>query len=732
MNDPMLRPPAIAVSLSACLAACGDNSASGGSSASGGDTGADSGPDDDLGPHGGGCEEPWEGWWDQPQPTPSLPPAILSEPEAAAQRGRWHASGWPDTSATPTPPLLEGENDFRSTLISEAAVLSTGRNIGVSWCLGSIHPNPMLPGGVIDEERDALNLASYELLRAELERATRIWERHSRMNFVHLAALDDRRKPSGGMCNTALEHVWFRAQTTNCDVGIAGQMNAGGENEFDPEAASPTNPLGYPRYLCIAWQRLQANHKVPWLVGHESGHIVGLAHEHIRWSQDLLAPSLCRENHPYLPVSADRTLTPRDPWSVMGYPECTGIEKSNGISPHDMLGAYYTFNWTERRVRDMAPATGGRDQRLWAGDDRPGVLWYLPFSNHLLEWRFDDHQSGPLTFGIIERCLDGGPPCMLTDTRGHWHPVMGQFTGSSKALDVFMYGADNTPDLLLRNAGHDQFEAIEMPAPDRAVPVVGNFGPGNRDQILWYRPGPASDHLWIFDDEGGYEARTLNQDSWQIPVTGHFRNRTHSADIIWFEPREATVEPWIFGPDFSVIPSSPGSAAYLGVEKGNEYVPIVGNFNGDNLTDLFWYTPGSASDWLWLSVSNVSAILFESHEFHVNGEYRPIVGDFDGDGTDDIFWYRPAVEVDGGPSRIWYFDGHDVETRSVWITGDYTPYVEDFDGDGCTDILWVDPVAPSEHGTLWRCVPDEKTFSCEPGLPVPKTAYPIGFATGGY
>jgi hypothetical protein len=431
-------------------------------------------------------------------------------------------------------------------------------------------------------------------------------------------------------------------------------------------------------------------------------------------------------------TSRGSALTPPDPWSVMGYPECDEMEKSNGVSAHDVLGAYYTFHWTERRVRDMAPATGGRDQRFWAGDNRPGILWYLPFSDHLLEWRFAEDQPGSLSFEVLEHCLDGGPPCALTDTRGHWHPIMGQFTGDSKSLDVFMYGADDTPDLLLRNIGQAGFEAIDAPAPDRAVPVVGNFGAGNRDQILWYRPGPASDVLWVFDDDGGVQTQTINQADWLIPLPGHFRSRTHSADIIWFDPREAKVGNWIFGPNFSATKSAPGSAALLGVEKGSEYLPIVGNFDGDNRTDLFWYTPGPASDWLWLSTSNENALLFESFQFNVDGEYQPIVGDFDGDGDDDIFWYRPALEVDGGPSRIWYFDGVDVETRSVWVIGDYVPYVEDFDGDGCTDIFWYDPVAPSDHGSLWRCVPGQKTFSCEGGLPVPKTAYPIGFATGAY
>src|SRR5690606_27335744 len=140
--------------------------------------------------------------------------------------------------------------------------------------------------------------------------------------------------------------------------------------------------------------------------------------------------------------------------------------------------------------------------------------------------------------------------------------------------------------------------------PDRAIPVVGNFGlSSSRDQILWYRPGPASETLWSFDDDGQHQViqADVNQAGWSIPLVGHFRNRTHWANIIWFDPQDASTATWLFNHDFSSIKSGFGSAELLGLAPGTEYVPIVGNFDGDNLTDLFWYTPGPAPDWLWLA-----------------------------------------------------------------------------------------------------------------------------------
>jgi hypothetical protein len=392
--------------LCVCLG-CSDGSAADGSTGEGtADTGgAESGAEEeggadggaDPGPDGAGCGEPWEGWWDQNQGEVSAPSEFLAAPEAMAQFGRWRGNGRINAPTPNASAPASTDDGFRATLISEDAVLSTGRALSVSWCLANIFPNPQGPSGSIDEQLDAANLERYLLFREELERATRAWERHSRMNFVHLVAFDDRRKPSGGNCDTALEHVWFRAQTVGCNTKYKGVTNAGGKNEFDPAAGSPQNPGGYDRLLCIAWELLDAaESQIPYYAGHESGHIVGLEHEHVRWDQGEEPNTNCVDNHPFEPVSAERILTAPDPWSVMGYDECVGSQPSDGISPHDRMGAYYTFNWAERRIRDMAPQTGGRDRRLWAGDDRTGVLWYLPFPDRLIEWRFDAQQPGPL------------------------------------------------------------------------------------------------------------------------------------------------------------------------------------------------------------------------------------------------------------------------------------------------------------------------------------------------
>ncbi|NES72120.1 MAG: hypothetical protein F6K24_46470, partial [Okeania sp. SIO2D1] len=65
-------------------------------------------------------------------------------------------------------------------------------------------------------------------------------------------------------------------------------------------------------------------------------------------------------------------------------------------------------------------------------------------------------------------------------------------------------------------------------------------------------------------------------------------------------------------------------------------------------TDVLWYRPGTAQDFLWSFNSDGT---FESSPFTVNGTYTPITGDFNGNLFSDILWYRPGT----GQDFLWSF-----------------------------------------------------------------------------
>jgi len=127
------------------------------------------------------------------------------------------------------------------------------------------------------------------------------------------------------------------------------------------------------------------------------------------------------------------------------------------------------------------------------------------------------------------------------------------------------------------------------------------------------------------------------------------------------------------------------------------YSPLAGDFNGDEVSDQFWYFPGRPIEHLWaFSTTNGSYATFD---FDIDGNYRPVAGDFDGDGRDDIFWHGAG----GDPDSIWWGTANASDFGTVvtttGVSGSYVPQAGDIDGDGRDDIVWYAAGTASDH--IW-------------------------------
>ncbi|HUW02585.1 MAG TPA: Calx-beta domain-containing protein [Acidimicrobiales bacterium] len=155
---------------------------------------------------------------------------------------------------------------------------------------------------------------------------------------------------------------------------------------------------------------------------------------------------------------------------------------------------------------------------------------------------------------------------------------------------------------------------------------------------------------------------------------------------------------------------------------GGDFKPLVGDFDGSGVSDVFWYAPGSAADRLWRDVTPTLAgfELGSDTPEQINGTYEPFVGDFDDDGFDDIFWYAPGTAKD----YIWYGGVSGPDSRQVTVNGTYRPVVTEAEGQSA--IVWYAPGGARDY--LWIGAPD-RTFSSPAVKQINGTTYrPVAIA----
>lgn len=213
-----------------------------------------------------------------------------------------------------------------------------------------------------------------------------------------------------------------------------------------------------------------------------------------------------------------------------------------------------------------------------------------------------------------------------------------------------------------------------------------------------------------------------------VTVTGDAVRSTMGLRSNWFDVAIPTRDPQ----------PPAGLKVRFNTVNGTNYRPLIGDFDGNGRSDVFWYAPGPTPDYVWFSDGNGG---FTSTAVSVGGNYQALVGDVDNNGVDDIVWYNgPSSSVwrwnssrrftstsmsipsnrtvfladiggDGRHNVVVYGPGALSDailtwgsgrftSRAITVNGSYRPFVGDFDGNGAEDIFWYAP-GPGADAIWW-------------------------------
>ena len=217
-------------------------------------------------------------------------------------------------------------------------------------------------------------------------------------------------------------------------------------------------------------------------------------------------------------------------------------------------------------------------------------------------------------------------------------------------------------------------------------PVVGNFAGDQADDIFWYAPGTAADHLWTTIGPGTFAKEPKSVNGTYIPLVGDFAGDGYD-DIVWYAPGTASDVLWtsVTGPQ--VFQSSPlridGTYQPVVLDRSIDLAIAVTHATGSQQRDLIvWYRPGPASDVAWSWNSSGS---YASYAVSIEGSPQLIPFNADDDTIQDLLAYAPG----SGPDAVYSADTGTLAKTPKTVNGTYRPTVI---GGGYRDaILWHGP-----------------------------------------
>lgn len=224
------------------------------------------------------------------------------------------------------------------------------------------------------------------------------------------------------------------------------------------------------------------------------------------------------------------------------------------------------------------------------------------------------------------------------------------------------------------DAGPDIAPDVPIVGEDVVAPrtpsTIGVYQPAGRHFALRYANAPgAADR--VIDVDAGSEV---------LPFAGHWNGAPEPGD--WVGLHRAGD-----APTFHLLaPSTDGVVVQFGFTS-KEALPLAGDWNGDGLTTIGFYTPSNGT--FYLRNTNTPG---DADDFFSFGPPNglPVIGDWDGDTKDDVGVFFEGQ--DGGPGAFFLRAGGAVIQLNVITTGGpWLPIAGDWDATGKSRVGLYQP-----------------------------------------